>query len=523
MSQSLKLQNCSTVSNCSKKDSRPRSLGYSAALTSKAIKLYAHIRRKSVSKKHTSGKLLYMKVSTMSRHWRRLTLPSQFVLAGGAVMLVAMILVGSWVSRRIEHAAVQNFAILAANYVESFISPLTQELASGTTLSEPAQQAMIEVFASTALSERVVSYKIWKQGGLIVHSSDPSLVGQKFTPSDDLQAAWMGDVSASFGDLNDEEDATEAMLGVPLLEVYSPIHEVFSGEIIAVAEFYERADGLQAELRNARRTTWFVVGSAFIASGLLLIGIVKAGGQTIERQRGELQKRLTESEQLVAQKNALRRRAITANQRATAQLEQTIRRVGSDLHDGPAQHLSFAALCLDSAFQENAAPNTRDDVRSSIDRALEEIRAISRGLALPELDELDMPSLVKRAVTERETQSGNSIDVTFEGPELKWLSYADKLCVYRFLQEGLSNAFRHGGVEQAQVFVQSSIEGLRISVKDKGSGFDMNEAVRLYDEGGQGLNGLKDRSESIGGKLEIVSEIGLGTTLTLHIPNEESA
>jgi len=51
----------------------------------------------------------------------------------------------------------------------------------------------------------------------------------------------------------------------------------------------------------------------------------------------------------------------------------------------------------------------------------------------------------------------------------------------------------------------------------------MNEAVRLYDEGGQGLNGLKDRSESIGGKLEIVSEIGLGTTLTLHIPNEESA
>ena len=177
----------------------------------------------------------------------------------------------------------------------------------------------------------------------------------------------------------------------------------------------------------------------------------------------------------------------------------------------------------DNPNEHDILTGSMADVRSSIDRALEEIRAISRGLALPELDELDMPSLVKRAVTERETQSGNSIDVTFEGPELKWLSYADKLCVYRFLQEGLSNAFRHGGVEQAQVFVQSSIEGLRISVKDKGSGFDMNEAVRLYDEGGQGLNGLKDRSESIGGKLEIVSEIGLGTTLTLHIPNEESA
>ncbi|MGC3940362.1 hypothetical protein ACOTTU_21385 [Roseobacter sp. EG26] len=170
-------------------------------------------------------------------------------------MLIAMVAVGSWVSHRIEQAAVQNFAITAANYVESFISPVTQDLADGTELSDPAQQAMIEIFSSTALSDRIVSYKIWKKGGLIVHASDPSLAGQKFEPSDDLRAAWQGEVSASFEDLNDPEDASEASLGVPLLEVYSPIHEVFSGEIIAVAEFYERADALQIELSNAQRTT----------------------------------------------------------------------------------------------------------------------------------------------------------------------------------------------------------------------------------------------------------------------------
>jgi signal transduction histidine kinase len=448
-------------------------------------------------------------------------MPRQFVLAGGLVMLVAMLLVGSWVSRRIEHAAVQNFAIIAANYLESFISPIAQDLAESNELSDPAKQAMIEIFSSLELSERIVSYKIWKEDGLIVHASDPSLIGQKFEPSDDLLAAWGGNFAASFEDLNDEEDANEAALGVSLLEVYSPIHEDFSGRVIAVAEFYERATSLHTELQDARRTTWLVVGSAFLASGLLLIGIVKAGGRTIEQQRQTLQEQLTESKQLARQNNALRRQAITANLRATAQMEQTIRRVGSDLHDGPAQHLSLAALRLDSAFDQNAAAGTRAEVRSAIDRAMEEIRAISRGLALPELEELDMAALVRRAVSERETQSGHRIDVAFLGPKPTELGYTQKLCVYRFLQEGLSNALRHSGDTGVKVEINGSPTVFQARITDHGKGFDPQRACQLSTEGGQGLIGLKDRAESIGGTLGIESIKGQGTTLTLSITREE--
>jgi hypothetical protein len=129
-----------------------------------------------------------MNTEKAERFWNRLSLPRQFILAGSVVMFVAMVLVGSWVSKRIEQAAVQNFAIIAANYVESFIAPITQDLAEGDTLSPPAKQAMIEVFSTTALNERIVSYKIWKEGGLIVHASDPSLIGKVFEPSEDLQA-----------------------------------------------------------------------------------------------------------------------------------------------------------------------------------------------------------------------------------------------------------------------------------------------------------------------------------------------
>jgi signal transduction histidine kinase len=462
-----------------------------------------------------------MKVSTATRRWSRLSLPRQFVLAGGIVMLVAMVLVGSWVSRRIEQAAVQNFALLAANYLESFISPIAQDLAESNELSDPAKQAMIEVFSSPELSARIVSYKIWKQDGLVVYASDPSIIGQQFEPSADLQAAWRGEVAASFEDLNHDEDVSEATLGLSLLEVYSPVREVFSGEIIAVAEFYEVATSLQTELQDARRTTWFVVGSVFLASGLLLIGIVRAGGRTIEKQRLSLQTQLADSKLLAAQNDTLRRQAITANLRATAQLEQTIRRVGSDLHDGPAQHLSLAALRLDSAFHENASSGTREEVRSAIDRAMEEIRVISRGLALPELENLDMAALVRRAVSERETQSGHSIGVAFLGPRPKEFGYTEKLCVYRFLQEALSNALRHSGDTAVQVEIKGSPTVFQARIQDHGKGFDTQQAFQLNPKGGQGLIGLKDRAESIGATLSIESTEGQGTTLTLSITSGE--
>lgn len=452
--------------------------------------------------------------------WSRLSLPHQFMLAGSLVMFVAMVLVGSWVSKRIEQAAVQNFAIIAANYVESFIAPVTQDLAENDTLSPPAQQAMIEVFSTTALNERIVSYKIWKEGGLIVHASDPSLIGKRFEPSDDLKAAWTGKFAASLDDYSDAEDAHEASLGVSLLEVYSPIHEVFSGRIIAVAEFYERADPLVAELRSARTTSWLVVGSAFLASGLLLAGIVSAGGRTIQDQRVRLQEQLAQSEQLLEQNVALRKKAITANLRATAQLEQTIRHVGSDLHDGPAQHLSLAALRLDSAFDKNARPTARREIRASIDRALEEIRAISRGLALPELENMGLAALVRGAISEREVQSGIAIKVAFAGSEPKELSYTEKLCIYRFLQEGLSNAVRHGGVSDAAVRVAASKKTIEVSIHDDGTGFDTSSNAGLHATGGQGLAGLRDRAESIGGNIAVTSAPGSGTTLTLTLMRE---
>lgn len=453
----------------------------------------------------------------------RQTLPGQFLLAGGVVMLAASLVVGTWVSRRIEQGVVENSAVASALFMESFISPLSQDLAEAESLSPPARQALQEIFAGTALGDRVAAYKIWMPGGLVVEASDPSLEGQRFTPSEDQRAAWEGRIAASFQDLDDLENAGEAELGIPLLEVYSPIRALWTGEVIAVAEFYERADGLARELADARRTSWLIVAGVFLTSGAALYGIVLAGGRTIERQRADLALRLAETRRVSEQNRALGDRVRAAATRSTAQAERVMRRVGLDLHDGVAQHLSLAGLRLDEAVADPDAHEARL-VRAALDQAMRELRAISRGLALPDLENLGTAAVARRAVDDHRRAFGTEVSLDMpEEASLPALPFAARLCLYRFLQEALSNAHRHAGGAGVSVAVTARPGRVEASVADAGPGFDPSVAQALRADGGQGLIGLRDRAETLGGQIRIEAAPGKGARIALSLPAEEAS
>ncbi len=455
--------------------------------------------------------------------WARWSLPLQFLVAGAVVMTIAMLAVGFWVSSRIEQGVLQTSADAAADYVETFVAPLGADLAQAQPLSDRARRALEAAFASPALADRVVSYKIWRPGGEVLMASNPEVIGKRFEETDHLKRAWTGEVAASYEDLNDAEDSLEAALGIPLLEVYSPLHGFATGEVISVVEFYQDGTALAAELTHARRTSWLVVGGAFLGSGLMLFGIVQAGGRTIDRQRRMLEAQLAETRAMSAQNAQLKRRVVAAAARATAQAERAQRQIGADLHDGPGQHLALAALRLDALLPEAARRGSdARAVRASLRQALAEIRGLSRGLAIPDLDAIDMATAIERAVQEHRAKTGMEVALVGRPPTEGGFDYARKLCVYRFLQETLSNAARHSGSDQALVRVETSPQALGISVCDDGVGFDRAKDLRLRDDGGQGVLGLVDRAESLGGSVGIDSAPGQGTRMTLTLPREES-
>jgi signal transduction histidine kinase len=109
------------------------------------------------------------------------------------------------------------------------------------------------------------------------------------------------------------------------------------------------------------------------------------------------------------------------------------------------------------------------------------------------------------------------LSVDYVGAELLALSEAVDICLYRFLQEALTNVARHAQANQASVALCGDAETVSLSVEDDGQGFDTQAGVAV----GIGLLGMRERLEVLGGQLEIESQLGQGTRLTARIPLEE--
>ena len=429
--------------------------------------------------------------------WARMSLARQFALASGLVMLLAAVVVGLWVSSRIEEVVVRNTANATALYMESFIAPLSQDLATLDRLSATSLADLEKLLVETPLGRRVLSFKIWIKGARVIASSDPAIVGKEFAATRNLQQAWTGEVSADFNSLSDLEDEGEADLGVPLLEIYSPIRAKGTGEIIAIAEFYENATQLEADLIKAQLASWAAVALVMAAIWASLFAIVLRGSQTIDRQFKALS-------DMAARNVSLRLKVQSAAGRFSALNDQTLRRIGADLHDGPAQLMGFAALRLDAlrkSVPKDAGHAEIDQIAAAIRDAIKDIRNISRGASLPDIERKSVREVIVALVDAHAGRTASDVALTVDLAGREDLPLAVKICVGRVIQEGLTNAWRHaGGVGQA-VSVGLTGDVLQVVVRDRGAG--LQTEPRDGDLYGLGLAGLTGRVESLGGTLTL--------------------
>jgi signal transduction histidine kinase len=91
------------------------------------------------------------------------------------------------------------------------------------------------------------------------------------------------------------------------------------------------------------------------------------------------------------------------------------------------------------------------------------------------------------------------------------------LCLFRIVQEGLRNSRKHSGASKAQVILREQGDKLYVSVRDEGCGFDVNE---LDKKSGLGVRSMEERLHFLGGKFEIHSEPGNGTTVEAWVPHQ---
>ncbi|NIO41683.1 MAG: sensor histidine kinase, partial [Burkholderiales bacterium] len=173
--------------------------------------------------------------------------------------------------------------------------------------------------------------------------------------------------------------------------------------------------------------------------------------------------------------------------------EHFLRRTSAELHDGPAQAIGFALLRLDAIDNfldgcqhiraKGACPKADalavhdlGTIRHALKEALGEIRDVSSGLALPQLDELTLVQVLQRATRAHMHRTGTDVKLKVDKmPE--WLPLSYKIGIYRFVQEALNNAFRHAGGLRQQVRARHDNNVLQIEVSDAGPGFQLEDTT----------------------------------------------
>lgn len=460
--------------------------------------------------------------------WRpswRPNLAQQFLLGSLTVLLVAMAGVGAWVARQIEDGVVQRTAATTALYVDSLVAPALQDLATGPVLSEKSRGRLRWLFEDTPLGREILLFRVWDRDGRTVFSSAPEPIGQPLPPDPDLLEALNGRVAAAIGDAEGGEALGDEVARGDLLEIYSPVRGRGTNDVIAAAEFYYAADDLRGEIADASRQSWLVVGGATLIIYLLLAAFVRRASDTIEGQQRALTAQVTTLTDLLTQNEELHQRARGAAARTVALNERFLRRFSSELHDGPAQEISLALLRLDNVAAHcagepasNGNQPVDDDlglIQSSLRRALQELRATSSGILLPQLGALPVAGVIEHVARGHRRRTGDIPDLHL-GSLPEHAPLATKIAAYRIIQEALANASRHAPGAKVSVTVDRAGDFLRIVVQDDGPGFD--PAQRGDDGDHLGLVGIRERVESLGGQFRIETAPGQGSRLIAELP-----
>jgi signal transduction histidine kinase len=447
------------------------------------------------------------------------------MLAGLVILLAGMAGIGAWVERQIETGVIHRTGATTALYVDSFVAPYLQELGRSRELLPEHQEALSKLLHSTPMGQQIVAFKVWDTRGRLLYTTDQSTIGKTYPMHEGMLRARLGEVVSKISPLEDVENANLGEVHDQLLETYSPVWLSGTNQIIAVAEFYQLTDDLDREIGVLKRRSWLVVGLAILLMYLLLSGFVRRASDTISRQQAELGRRVVQLTDLLSQNQELHERVRRAAASVALLNESYLRRVGSELHDGPVQDLGLSLLKLDASIGqlENPAGKTVDPdvvdqlsgVETSLQSALKEMRGIAAGLSLPQLSDLSLAETVVRAVRTHERRTGTRVALDLE-PLPEEAALALKITVFRLIQEALNNAFRHASGEGQQVRVRVEGGQLVVEIADSGPGFRPEQASGW--DGHLGVTGMRERVESLGGLFEIESEIGRGTRIMAHLP-----
>jgi two-component system sensor histidine kinase UhpB len=189
-------------------------------------------------------------------------------------------------------------------------------------------------------------------------------------------------------------------------------------------------------------------------------------------------------------------------------------RIAQELHDEIGQTLTAVMIQAERASggDESLASRELARVTDAIRESLDEVRRIARELRPEALDDLGLVNALIALCSRMDDQEGMRVRRDLQG-KLPPMSQDVELVIYRIAQEGLTNALRHSGADEATVCLRAEAGRVTLRVTDDGDGLPAK-----ITSGTAGIAGMRERALLVDGRLSIESQPGDGTELRLVVP-----
>ncbi len=213
--------------------------------------------------------------------------------------------------------------------------------------------------------------------------------------------------------------------------------------------------------------------------------------------------------------------------RELAAFLQTVReeertRIARELHDELGQ--SLTALRIDLSWLKtkysSLDPAVMDRMVSALrllERTVDSVRRISEDLRPRMLDDLGLAAAIEHHVDQFSAHTGIPCRLAMNREEFD-IDSVKATAIFRIVQEALTNVARHAGAKDVAIEIEETDGNIRLSLRDDGRGFVVDQSRKTF-----GLLGMRERVTMLGGRLEIASTPGSGTTIAVWLPVKEGA
>jgi diguanylate cyclase (GGDEF)-like protein/PAS domain S-box-containing protein len=210
------------------------------------------------------------------------------------VIVVGALAVSMTVSDHLAEAAIGEARRSTESVVRGFVDPMVA--ASGLERADgEAANAINAQLARLVSPDGLLRIKIWSPNGTVVYSDLPALRGRRFEVDDDLAEALEGEPETEFSTLNAKENVFERGIAERVLEIYLPIADPTTGEVVGAYEIYEDAAPIEGHIAATRRDVLLIAGAMALVLLGLLFAAFSGAARLLSRQNRQLREQaLTE-------------------------------------------------------------------------------------------------------------------------------------------------------------------------------------------------------------------------------------